>query len=67
MIPNKEYILKLTRRKRWSYAELARQSGVSPTTICRWIKGDRGAGRCLITGFLKAFPEQKIEKLFFLP
>jgi transcriptional regulator with XRE-family HTH domain len=66
MIPNKEYILQLAKQRGWNYAELARRSGVSPSTISRWIQGKRGAGRCLISGFIKAFPEEQIERLFFL-
>ena len=67
MIPNRDYILKLAKQRGWNYAELARRSNVSPTTISRWMKGKRGAGRLLISGFIKAFPEEQIGRYFFLP
>lgn len=67
MIPNKEYILQLLNKNRWSQNKFAQKAHVSKTTISRWLKGSRGAGKQLISGVIMAFPNEPIDKLFFLP
>lgn len=65
MTPNKDYIFSLVRRNDWSWAELARRMGISKTEVSRWISGKRKGGRKLFSGFIKAFPDEPIDKLFF--
>lgn|GEM_PF-940812 len=67
MIPNKEYILQLLNKNRWSQNKFAQKAHVSKTTISRWLKGSRGAGKQLISGIIMAFPNEPIDKLFFCP
>lgn len=67
MTPNKEYIFALVSKNEWSWSELARRAGLSRAEVCRWAKGQRNGGRKFIGGMIKAFPEEPIEKLFFLP
>lgn len=64
--PNKEYILKLLKDNNWSQNKLAIRAGVSKTTISRWVNGKRGAGKDLISGLIRAFPNEPLEKIFFL-
>lgn len=64
--PNKKYILELINRNNWSQNKFAKKAGVSNATISRWINGKRGAGSELIAGIIKAFPNEPINKLFFL-
>lgn len=66
MVANKEYILELMQKKKWSKRQLAQKAGVSPTTVCRWLAGERGAGKNLIQGIIQAFPQEPLNKLFFL-
>lgn len=67
LTPNKEYILKLVCNNDWSWAELARKMGVSKAEVSRWLNGRRNGGRKFISGIIKAFPDEPLEKLFFLP
>lgn len=66
MVANKEYILELMQKKKWSKRQLARKAGVSATSVCRWLAGERGAGRSMIQGLIQAFPQEPLDKLFFL-
>lgn len=66
MIPNIEYIRQLLVKNHWSQNKFAQKAGVSKTTISRWLKGLRGAGKDLISGIILAFPNEPIDKLFFL-
>lgn len=66
MIPNKKYILDLLEKNNWSQNNLAIKAGVSKTTVSRWINGKRGAGKNLIAGLIRAFPNEPLDKLFFL-
>ncbi|EJO5348252.1 helix-turn-helix transcriptional regulator [Clostridium botulinum] len=66
MKPNKKYILYLMNKNNWSQNKLAQKAGGSNSTISRWINGKRGAGLELIGGIIKAFPNESIDKLFFL-
>jgi transcriptional regulator with XRE-family HTH domain len=66
MVANREYVSELMRKNNWSIGKMAEKSGVSKTTVSRWLSGKRGAGRRLISGLMKAFPSEPMEKLFFL-
>jgi len=67
MEPNVEYIKQLMEERDLSIRGLARIAGVSPTAISNYFQGKRGAGRVLIDGFMRAFPDVSLNKLFFLP
>jgi len=64
--PNKEYIYTLVCNKDWSWAELARKMGVSRAEVSRWLNGRRKGGSKFISGIIKAFPDEPLDKLFFL-
>lgn len=66
MQPNKKYIIDLIHKSKWSQNKFAMKAGVSKTTISRWVNGKRGAGAELIAGIIRAFPNEPIDKLFFL-
>lgn len=66
MTANKEYIIELVNKNNWSQNKFAQKAGVSKTTISRWLHGKRGAGRRLMSGIIKAFPNEPLDKLFFL-
>lgn len=61
MILNVNSVKELTDKKGWSERELARRSCLSNATISRVFAGKRGAG----TRIRKAFPNKRIERLFF--
>jgi transcriptional regulator with XRE-family HTH domain len=63
---NKEYILVLMQKHELSQAELARRMNVSRATVSRVLNESRGAGREVIAGIIKAFPDEPIEKLFHI-
>lgn len=67
MILNVDSVKELVGKKGWSERELARRSGLSIATVSRIFSGKRGAGTRAIIGIRKAFPNEPIEKLFFLP
>jgi transcriptional regulator with XRE-family HTH domain len=66
MLINMEYIEQLMKKKGWSERQLAIKAGLSSATVSRIITGKRGAGARTMAGIIKAFPEEPIEKLFFL-
>ncbi len=67
MKPNVERIKELMAVRRWSASELARQMGVSRSETTRLLNGKRNGGNKVISGLIKAFPEESLETLFFLP
>lgn len=67
MKPNVESIKELMAVRRWSASELARQMGVSRSETTRLLNGKRNGGNKVISGLIKAFPEEPLETLFFLP
>lgn len=67
MTPNRKYITKLVTERGWSDSELARQMNISRTEANRFMKGQRSGGKKLISGLLRAFPNETIETLFILP
>lgn len=67
MTPNRVYITKLVNERGWSDSELARQMGISRAEANRFMKGQRSGGKKLMSGLLRAFPNETIETLFILP
>ena len=67
MNPNVDRIKELMVVKRWSASELARQMGVSRSETTRLLNGKRNGGKKVISGLIKAFPDESLESLFFLP
>ena len=67
MTPNRTYITKLVNERGWSDSELARQMGISRAEANRFMKGQRSGGKKLMSGLLRAFPNESIETLFILP
>ena len=67
MFLNLEFIKELIEKKGWSKRQLAMKSGLSSATISRIITGKRGAGTRTLAGIRKAFPDEPLDKLFFLP
>lgn len=67
MSPNRTYITKLVNERGWSDSELARRMGISRAEANRFMKGQRSGGKKLMSGLLKAFPNESIEMLFILP
>ena len=66
MLLNVEYVRKLMANKDWSERRLAAKSGLSPATISRVLSSKRGAGPRTLAGIRKAFPDEPVNKLFFL-
>lgn len=60
---NNHLVLDLALEKGWSQNELARQMQIPRGTLSNVLSGRRGAGRKVIVGLLKAFPEEKLENL----
>ena len=67
MTPNRSYITKLVNERGWSDSELARQMGISRAEANRFMKGQRSGGKKLMSGLLRAFPNETIDTLFILP
>lgn len=67
MLLNIEYLKELMMKKRWSVRQLALKSGLSSATVSRILTGKRGAGTRALAGIRKAFPDEPLDKLFFLP
>lgn len=67
MKPNVDRIKELMAVRRWSSSELARQMGVSRSETTRLLNGKRNGGNKVISGLIKAFPDESLESIFFLP
>ncbi len=65
MKPNVDRIRELMAVRQWSASELARQMGVSRSETTRLLNGKRNGGNKVISGLIKAFPEESLETLFF--
>lgn len=59
-----EVLKEKLKKNSWSQNELAIRVGVARGTISRVMNNKRGAGRKVIEGLLKTFPEETIESLF---
>jgi transcriptional regulator with XRE-family HTH domain len=66
MRPNIDYIKQLQNEKGWSNAQLAIKMGVSKAHVGRIFSGKRDAGNKVISGIVKAFPNEPLDKLFIL-
>lgn len=67
MKPKVDRIKELMAVRRWSASELARQMGVSRSETTRLLNGKRNGGNKVISGLIKAFPEEPLKNLFFCP
>lgn len=66
MIPNKDYIQKLVFQRGWSQTEFAEQLGMSRAEVNRFFNGKRKGGAKLVGNIIRVFPEEPLERLFFL-
>lgn len=66
MLLNLMYLKGLMAKKEMSERQLALKSGLSSATISRLLTGKRGAGSRTIACIRGAFPDEPIDKLFFL-
>lgn len=62
---NRNTIVYLTQDKGWSQNELARRMQLPRGTLSNALSGRRGAGRKVIAGLLRVFPEERIEDLVY--
>ncbi len=67
MKPNVDRIKALMKIRQWSASELARQMGVSRSEATRLLNGKRQGGKKVISGLIRAFPNESLDTLFFLP
>ena len=67
MTPNRKYITKLVKQRGWSDSELAKHMRVSRAEANRFMKGERTGGKKLISGLIRAFPDESLQTLFSLP
>lgn len=64
MIIRSEVLKEKLQKHGWSQNELAIKANVSKGTISRVLNGKRGAGRKVIAGLLRTFPDETVESLF---
>lgn len=67
MKPKLDRIRELMAVRQWSASELARRMGVSRSETTRLLNGKRNGGNKAISGLIKAFSDEHLETLFFLP
>ena len=67
MKPKIGRIRELMAVRQWSASELARHMGVSRSETTRLLNGKRNGGNKVISGLIKAFPEEPLDTLFFCP
>lgn len=67
MKPRVERVRALMEERQWSASELARRMGVSRSESTRFLNGKRTGGNKVISGLMRAFPDEPMESLFFLP
>lgn len=60
---SKEKITSLTQQRGLSQNALAEQIGVQRGTLSNALNGKRGAGRTLLAGLLRAFPDETVATL----
>ena len=58
---NRNYVLEKAASKGWSQNELARRMKTPRGTLSNALSGKRGAGRKLIAGLMRVFPEEAFE------
>lgn len=62
----KTRVFELCNKKYNNLPELAQAMGISPSQIYRVRKGKRGINEKFIIGAVKAFPEYKLDELFYV-
>lgn len=62
-----EHVYELMRKKELSQRKLCEKAGLSTACISRLLSGQREPSTKVISGLLKAFPEETFDTLFFLP
>ena len=67
MKPRIKRVKELMEERHWSASELARRMGVSRSESTRLLNGKRTGENKVITGLMRAFPDEPMESLFFLP
>lgn len=67
MNPRIDYVKQLMGIRKWSASELARRMEVSRSEVTRLLRGQRSGGKKVFDGLIKAFPDEPLRKLFFLP
>lgn len=67
MKPKLDRIRELMAVRQWTASELARHMGVSRSETTRLLNGKRNGGNKVISGLIKAFPDEPLETLFFCP
>lgn len=66
MKPNIDYIKKEMECRHLTGGQLAIKMGISRMEVSRILRGKRIGGKKCIGGLIKAFPDAKLEELFFL-
>jgi transcriptional regulator with XRE-family HTH domain len=64
--PNPKYIQSLVFRQGWTETEFAEKMHVSRSMVNRFFNGKRNGGAKFIGSLLKVFPNEPMERLFFL-
>ena len=60
---NQDNVIELSKRCGWSQNELARKIGLSRGSLSNALSGRRGAGRKMLAGLLKLFPDESVSSL----
>lgn len=63
---NTDYLQELMIQRGWKPAHLAKALKVTRSSISRILNGSRGAGKTMIGKIIRVFPNEPIDKLFFL-
>ncbi|MDJ0304750.1 helix-turn-helix transcriptional regulator [Dehalobacter sp.] len=66
MVPNMKYIQDLVFKQGWSQTEFANELGMSRAEVNRLFNGRRKGGTKLAGNLIRVFPNEPIDKLFFL-
>jgi len=66
MVPNLPYIKNLLQERKWKGSDLSRHMGISRSETNRFLNGKRNGGNKVISGLLRAFPEESVKTLFLL-
>lgn len=66
MVPNIKYIQKLASERGWSQTKFAAALGMSRAEVSRLFNGRRRGGMKLVGSLIRVFPNEPLDKLFFL-
>ncbi len=64
MVLNKVKLMKLSSNNGWTQNELTRQMQISKGTLSKVLHCKRGAGRKVVAGLLRIFPDEGVDTLF---